>query len=144
MESTTKTILLVPDEACAAEFRQALSSRYRSAVDGIDVYVAEGPLHEVLARARSRFGGAPLGYLAADETSALEALRHGADEAMATPLPSEQAIHGFVDRTVLRAVLRRATQVHDAAVRTLEAATHLGQTATKAEQHLLGGHRFDR
>jgi hypothetical protein len=60
MESTTKTILLVPDEACAAEFRQALSSRYRSAVDGIDVYVAEGPLHEVLARARSRFGGAPL------------------------------------------------------------------------------------
>jgi signal transduction histidine kinase len=64
-------------------------------------------LHEVLARARSRFGGAPLGYLAADETSALEALRHGADEAMATPLPSEQAIHGFVDRTVLRAVLRR-------------------------------------
>jgi signal transduction histidine kinase len=106
MAPTTKTILLVPDEGSAEVLRQALAIRYQAS-DGITIEVVKGSTEHVVTVARRRHGGAPIGYVALDEASALEALRHGADEALAWPPHGQQSIQGFLDRTLLRATIRR-------------------------------------
>jgi signal transduction histidine kinase len=99
---------LVPDDNSAKLLRDALAVRYETQSEEIIVELASGPsIGEILTEARSRFGGAPVGYVARDEAGALEALRQGADEAVALPTLHDEAIQGFYDRTVLRAAVRR-------------------------------------
>jgi signal transduction histidine kinase/CheY-like chemotaxis protein len=116
MAPTTKTILLVPDEGSAEVLRQALAIRYQTTADGIYIEVVTGSTEHVVSEARHRHGGAPIGYVATDEASALEALRHGADEAIAWPPHGEQSIQGFLDRTLLRATIRREREQLQASV----------------------------
>jgi hypothetical protein len=128
MDSTSDTCLLVPDEATAVALREALSARFQSVSGEIHVEIATGPMAHAIDAARGRHGGAPLGFVALDEASALEALRVGADEALAWPPGGEQAIQGFLDRTLLRAKIRReqeamrATVVHKEKLAALGAA----------------------
>jgi signal transduction histidine kinase/CheY-like chemotaxis protein len=117
MDSTSDPCLLVPNEASAAAVRTALSARFQGMSGEIHVEIAAaGPIAHVIEAARGRYGGAPLGFVALDEASALEALRVGADEALAWPPGSEQAIQGFLDRTLLRAKIRREQEVMRATV----------------------------
>ncbi len=68
---------------------------------------ATGNPPEIVRRARSEHGGAPLGVVVADEPSALSAVEAGADEAIAEDRLDENSAYGFIDRIVLRARLRR-------------------------------------
>lgn len=56
-----------------------------------------------------------LGCVVSDEADVLSALRAGADEAVVMREPVEPDIHAFVDRTILRAGLRREDQARLAA-----------------------------
>jgi two-component system, NtrC family, sensor kinase len=116
MNSTGDTCLLVPDETSAAALRDALGARFQAVSGEIHVEIAAGPIAHAIEAARGRHGGAPLGFVALDEASALEALRLGADEALAWPPSGEQAIQGFLDRTLLRAKIRREQEVMRATV----------------------------
>ncbi|HVW28022.1 MAG TPA: ATP-binding protein [Polyangiaceae bacterium] len=116
MNSTSDTCLLVPDETIAVALRDALSARFQAVSGEIHVEIASGSIAHAIETARARRGGAPLGFVALDEASALEALRVGADEAMAWPPGGEQAIQGFLDRTLLRAKIRREQEVMRATV----------------------------
>ena len=111
MDSTSDTCLLVPDETSATALREALSVRFQATSGEIHVEIASGSIAHAIETARSRHGGAPLGFVALDEASALEALRLGADEALAWPPANEQAIQGFLDRTLLRAMIRTARRL---------------------------------
>src|SRR6185503_5786881 len=126
MESLRETFLLVPDEKCRLVLQRAFSTRYEAVAGGIHIEVVTGPVDHAVDAARRRHGGAPLGYVATDEPSALEALRHGADEAMAWPPHNEQAIQGFLDRTLLRASIRREQEEVRASVVHAEKLAALG------------------
>ena len=56
-----------------------------------------------------------IGCVVADEADALSTIRAGADEAVVMREPVEPDIHAFVDRTLLRAGLRREDQARLAA-----------------------------
>jgi signal transduction histidine kinase/CheY-like chemotaxis protein len=71
------------------------------------VEIAKGPPGLALDRARQIHGGVPIGYVARDETDALQAIAHGADEALVLPVLDQQHILGLLERTTLRARLRR-------------------------------------
>jgi signal transduction histidine kinase/CheY-like chemotaxis protein len=71
------------------------------------VEIATGPPGQAVDRARQVHGGVPLGYVARDETDALQAIAHGADEALVLPVLDQQHILGLLERTTLRARLRR-------------------------------------
>src|SRR5690606_29877206 len=60
-----------------------------------------------VTRAREVYGGIPLGYVASDESDALEAISSGADEALVLPALDRQHLLSLLERTVLRAEMRR-------------------------------------
>ena len=71
---------------------------------------ARGSVEQAVAEGRERNHGGPLGYLAADEPTALAALAAGADEAIVLPARDAQSLAAFVERVELRARLRAETQ----------------------------------
>lgn len=115
-ESGAGVWVLVPSPAAGDRISATLADRYST--EHTRVELVQGMPSEVLPRIRERVGGAPLGYVAQDEVAALEALSYGADEVMVWPVQDERTIHGFFDRTQLRASLRkgqersRASMVH--------------------------------
>jgi hypothetical protein len=102
--------VLVPSPAAGDRITATLADRY--ATHDTLIVVVDGPPSEVLPRLRERVGGAPLGFVAIDEVAALDALSHGADEVLIWPAPDDRSIHGFFDRTQLRASLRRGQANH--------------------------------
>jgi signal transduction histidine kinase/ActR/RegA family two-component response regulator len=108
--------VLAPSAVAADRISATLADRY--ATHDTQILVVDGAAAELLPRLRQRVGGAPLGFVAVDEVAALDALSHGADEVMVWPAADDRAIHGFFDRTQLRAALRkgqehsRASMVH--------------------------------
>jgi signal transduction histidine kinase/CheY-like chemotaxis protein len=71
---------------------------------------ARGSVEQAVAEGRARNHGGPLGYLAADEPTALAALGAGADEAIVLPARDAQSLAAFVERVELRARLGAETQ----------------------------------
>ena len=116
--------LLVPDEAAGQRVSATLAERY--ATDLTRFEVVDGPPAEIVPRVRQRVGGAPLGFVAIDEVAALEALSYGADEVMVWPAADDRVIHGFFDRTQLRASLRRGQERSRAAMVHSEKLSALG------------------
>ncbi len=100
--------LLVPNLAAAERISAALAERY--VMHGTHLEVVDSASAEVVSRVRQRVGGAPLGFVAVDEVAALEALSYGADEVLVWPALDDRAVHGFFDRTKLRASLRRSQE----------------------------------
>jgi signal transduction histidine kinase/ActR/RegA family two-component response regulator len=85
---------------------------------GLAFGVLTGELQATVAARREREPHAPIGYIAGDQSSVLEALAGGADEAaVVTPYDAAQ-LAAFVDRLELRARLRAESQ------RTQEAFAH--------------------
>jgi signal transduction histidine kinase/ActR/RegA family two-component response regulator len=123
-ESGVGVWLLVPSPAAGDRISATLADRYSTHDTRIEV--ADGPPGEVLARVRQRVGGAPLGFVAIDEGAALEALSHGADEVMVWPASDDRAIHGFFDRTQLRAALRKGQERSSASMVHAEKLSALG------------------
>lgn len=100
--------LLVPTSVIGDRISLTLADRY--ATHHTRIEVVEGPPSEVMPRIRQRVGGAPLGFVAQDEVAALDALSQGADEVMVWPPADDRVIHGFFDRTALRAELRKGRE----------------------------------
>ena len=88
--------------------------------------MVDGSPSEVVPRARQPVGGAALCFVAVDEVAALEALSYGADEVMVWPAADEPVIHGFFERTQLRASLRRGQERSRAAMVHSEKLSALG------------------
>lgn len=107
-ETRVITLLLAPDSESAGVLSRTLSGRCES--DKIRVELTEAPPGETIARARREVGGSPVGFVALDEVAALEALASGADEVVVWPLRGDASIHGFFDRTRLRASLRKGQE----------------------------------
>ena len=73
---------------------------------GLSFAVLAGDLQAALAERRERVRDVPIGYIAADEPSVLEALAGGADEAAVVAPYDPAQLAAFVDRLELRARLR--------------------------------------
>jgi hypothetical protein len=77
-----------------------------------------GELREACHRVRAEHGGVPLGVVVNDETDGLVAIEAGADESILEVHLDTSSVLAFIDRTILRARLRReqeqlgATFVH--------------------------------
>ncbi|HEY3667851.1 MAG TPA: histidine kinase dimerization/phospho-acceptor domain-containing protein, partial [Polyangiaceae bacterium] len=116
--------ILVPSADAGERVSATLADRYATELTRMQV-VAGAP-SEILPPLRQQVGGAPLGFVAVDEVAALEALAYGADEVMVWPPGDERAIHGFFDRTQLRASLRRGQERSRAAMVHAEKLSALG------------------
>jgi two-component system NtrC family sensor kinase len=117
-------LLLVPHGECAELLQQALSDRFDSG--DIRLEVVTQPAQDAILESRQKFGGIPVGFVAEDEVGALEALTNGADEVLMWPPRDGAAIQGFLDRTTLRATLRRRQERRSAAVAHSEKLAALG------------------
>ena len=102
--TTTRILVCDPNAASVLEHYEGPRSPGRQHVLDVEV-VPDGPLEQLL-RVRAEHSG-PLGYVADDEATALEAISRGADEAIASSALDEDAVAPFLDRLALRASLRR-------------------------------------
>jgi signal transduction histidine kinase/ActR/RegA family two-component response regulator len=116
--------LVVPNAAAATRIAAALAERYASHDTRLEV--ADGSARELVPRIRQRIGGAPFGFVAIDEVAALDALEHGADEVLVWPALDDRVIHGFFDRTRLRASLRKGQERASASMVHAEKLSALG------------------
>ena len=123
-EGDNGVFLVVPNSAAAIRIRAALAERYASHDTRLEV--ADGSSAELVPRIRQRIGGAPFGFVAVDEVAALDALQHGADEVLVWPATDDRAIHGFFDRTQLRASLRKGQERASASMVHAEKLSALG------------------
>lgn len=83
-------------------------------------------LTDRLRAERDRRGPIPIGCALAREEHCLDALEAGADEAVALTLPDARAIHTLIDRTLLRASLRRKGERMSASIGHAEKLAALG------------------
>lgn len=88
--------------------------------------VVQRDLEDRVRRERERRGALPLGCALANEDACLQALRGGADEAVVLTLPNPRAVHAFIDRTLLRAQLRRHSDRTSASIGHAEKLAALG------------------
>ncbi|HEY4106505.1 MAG TPA: ATP-binding protein [Polyangiaceae bacterium] len=123
-DANIEVLVLVPTSAAADRIATALAGRY--AAHDLHFEVVDCPSAELVPRIRQRIGGAPLGFVAVDEVAALAALSHGADEVLVWPPGDDRAIHGFFDRTLLRASLRKGQERASAAMAHTEKLSALG------------------
>jgi signal transduction histidine kinase/CheY-like chemotaxis protein len=93
---------------------------------GVRVHLEAGPIGEVVDALRSRIAGAPLGVAVRQPADALEAIEHGADEAMMVRPDDQGAARELVDRTTLRARVRREQENLRASLAHAEKLTALG------------------
>ncbi|MEM9493764.1 MAG: histidine kinase dimerization/phospho-acceptor domain-containing protein, partial [Myxococcota bacterium] len=106
-EVSINTVLLVPDRATAEQLeriaaRWTSNPRYQFRTE-----IAEGAPDSAVRSLRERAGNVPLGYLANDETDAVEAIASGADEAMVLPELSTRHVLALLERVIVRAEMRR-------------------------------------
>ncbi|HEX3773842.1 MAG TPA: ATP-binding protein [Polyangiaceae bacterium] len=123
-EGNVEVLVLVPTSVAADRIATALADRY--AAHSLHFEVTDGPSAELVSRIRQRIGGTPLGFVAVDEVAALAALSQGADEVLVWPPGDDRAIHGFFDRTLLRASLRKVQERASAAMAHTEKLSALG------------------
>lgn len=99
----SRIVLLAPDAALADALQTALRSR---ADLDIQVERYEGSIAGTVDRARLAHGTVPLGIATHTEAQALEALEHGADEALVVSADAPRGLLELADRTWTRGSLR--------------------------------------
>lgn len=104
--------------------KEALSGLVASGALRLELISQAAP--EALEQARERLGGIPMGFIADDEVTALDALSSGADEVLLWPPRDNAALYGFFDRTKLRASLRMGQARRNAAAAHSEKLASLG------------------
>lgn len=99
----SRIVLLAPSAALAGALQTALRSRA-----DVDIHVEpyEGSIASAIDRARLAHGGLPLGIATTEEAQAIEALEHGADEALVVSGDDPRALLALADRTWTRGSLR--------------------------------------
>ncbi|MCG8423849.1 MAG: ATP-binding protein [Proteobacteria bacterium] len=102
-----ETTLLAPDRESAETLAHITKDRSFGARNAVRVEIAQGEAEQAIKRVREVLGGVPLGYVARDESDALEAIFNGADEAMVVAELAPREVLVLVERTVLRAEKRR-------------------------------------
>jgi signal transduction histidine kinase len=121
-----RILILVPSAEVCYELSKLTETLPWAKVKEVSFVTARGSVEQAVAEARERNHGGPLGYLAADEPSALAALAAGADEAIALPARDAQSLAAFVERVELRSGLRAETQSLHVEVAHAEKLTALG------------------
>jgi len=104
----------------AGALRDLVEKRFRTDPTSPTVEVVGGPWDERVRRVRDEHGSVPLGCAPPTEQDCLGALRAGADEALVVPNADPVAMHSFIDRTLLRASLRRTLPLQSAELLTLD------------------------
>jgi signal transduction histidine kinase/CheY-like chemotaxis protein len=99
-------VILVPDSSWAADIDRLMGTRM-ARLSWTMVIDSDAP-RQAVARARQRFGGQPLAYMATSESGALEAIGSGADESLCFSAYEAQQVLVLLDRTEQRAALRDA------------------------------------
>ncbi len=100
--------------------------RFRGGPVTLLIEVVDSRIEERVRAERERQGTIPIGCAVAREEECLDALRAGADEAIALTLPDPRAIHSLIDRTLLRASLRRHSERLSASIGHAEKLAALG------------------
>ena len=103
--NAVETLVLVFDADLAAEVEAV--ARPRPGRGSLRILPTRRAPGLAVAQARSASPEQPLGVIADSETAALEAIAHGADEAMALSQVSVSSVESFLDRVLLRASMRR-------------------------------------
>src|SRR5262245_50258001 len=117
MTSGPDIVLIAPDSEIEEQVRSALSGRFAIEADEPTILLQAGTARETVEQARVLHGGRPLGFVARNQVHACEALTAGADDVLPWPPRDEAEIVGFVDRTRLRAAVRREHESRTAFVR---------------------------
>ena len=110
----------------AGALRDLVEKRFRTDPTSPTVEVVGGPWDERVRRVRDEHGSVPIGCAPPTEQDCLGALRAGADEALVVPNADPVAMHSFIDRTLLRASLRREHERLSASIGHSEKLTALG------------------
>ncbi len=114
-----EALLLIYDVGIAEGISDVTLERFGSGDGEAPTFVLEvvdeGSMAERILMATEDERTIAIGCVVADEADALSAIRAGADEAVVMREPVEPDIHAFVDRTLLRAGLRREDQARFAA-----------------------------
>jgi signal transduction histidine kinase/CheY-like chemotaxis protein len=121
-----EALLLVHEVALAEEISDLAHQRFRGSPVTLLIEVVESGLDERLRAERDRRGAVPVGCALAREEDCLEALKAGADEAVVLTLPDARSIHSLIDRTLLRASLRRHSERLSASIGHAEKLAALG------------------
>ncbi len=125
-DGTLVTLLLSRDPEHRERLQALLAGRYQGESERLSIQLDDAEPAVALRRARSEFGGAPIGMVVLDDVEALEALENGADEVLVWPPRDDSAVHGFLDRTRLRAQLRRGQERTSQAIAHSDKLTALG------------------
>ncbi|MBO6940654.1 MAG: response regulator [Deltaproteobacteria bacterium] len=110
----------------AEEISDVAHQRFRGGPVTLLIEVVASGLGNRLRAERERRGTIPIGCAVAREEECLDALKAGADEAVAITLPDARAIHTLIDRTLLRASLRRQSERISASIGHAEKLAALG------------------
>ena len=113
---TIEALLLIYDVAIAEGISEVTLTRFGGdSLTFVLEVLAESAMPERIGTAAADGRTIAVGCAVSDEADALSALRAGADEAVVMREPVEPDIHAFVDRTLLRAGMRREDQARLAA-----------------------------
>lgn len=118
LQTTPDLIILSQHETSLDWVKEVASTRFSDSAEPVLIRAYCGDLTEACHRTRAQEGGIPLGVVVADEPDGLVALESGADETILESYLNPTSLLAFIDRTVLRARLRReqehlrATYVH--------------------------------
>jgi signal transduction histidine kinase/ActR/RegA family two-component response regulator len=124
--SPIEALLLVHEVALAEEISDLAHRRFRGGPITLLIEVVDSGMEERVRTERELRGTIPIGCAVAREEECLDALRAGADEAVAVSLPEPRSIHALIDRTLLRASLRRHSERLSASIGHAEKLAALG------------------
>ena len=124
---TIEALLLAHEAAVARDLVEAIQLRFKDEPATFAVEVFDGAWGSKVREERRARGPCPIGVCTPNEETALEALAAGADEAIVfASRPDGPSIHAFVDRTLLRAGLRREDERRKDSLSHAEKLTALG------------------
>lgn len=121
-----EALLLVHDVVLAEEISDIAHQRFRGGPVTLLIEVVERGLEARVRKERERRGAIPIGCAVGREEECLDALKAGADEAIELSIPDARAIHTLIDRTLLRASLRRQSERISASIGHAEKLAALG------------------
>jgi len=124
--SPIEALLLVHEVALAEEISDLAHHRFRGGPVTLLIEVVDSRLEDRVRSEREQRGAIPIGCAVAREEECLDALRAGADEAIPLTLPDPRSIHALIDRTLLRASLRRHNERLSASIGHAEKLAALG------------------
>jgi len=126
MLAALDALLLVHDTALGERISGLAQQRFRADPLTVSVEVVRGAMVARVRALRESRGDMPLGCAVAREEDGLDALEAGADEALVLVDHEPRSIHTLIDRTLLRASIRRKSEQLTASIGHAEKLAALG------------------